>query len=117
MLNDGGNEPVGALAEQGFSRRRFLQAAAVTGASAVVPGGTLAQATNSRSANPPEGSLPNPVVPNFSGQYGAASLPAFQVPKRAMGSTGLQVSILGMGGFHIGTVSTQDEVNGMVAKA
>jgi predicted aldo/keto reductase-like oxidoreductase len=34
-----------------------------------------------------------------------------------MGSTGLQVSILGVGGYHIGTVSDQQEVNNMVAKA
>ena len=104
----------------GLSRRRFLQAAAVTGASVVVAGAArdaVGQATNSRSANPPEGSLPNPVVPNFQGEHGSSSLPAFEVPKRAMGSTGLQVSILGMGGYHLGTVSTQDEVNNMVAKA
>jgi predicted aldo/keto reductase-like oxidoreductase len=104
----------------GLSRRRFLQAAAVTGASAVVPGAArdaVAQATNPQSANTPEGSLPNPVVPNFQGQYGSSSVPAFEVPKRAMGSTGVQVSILGMGGYHLGTVSTQDEVNNMVAKA
>jgi predicted aldo/keto reductase-like oxidoreductase len=34
-----------------------------------------------------------------------------------MGKTGLQVSILGVGGYHIGTVSGQDEVNNMIAKA
>jgi predicted aldo/keto reductase-like oxidoreductase len=34
-----------------------------------------------------------------------------------MGSTGLQVSILGMGGYHLGTVETQGEVNNMVSKA
>jgi predicted aldo/keto reductase-like oxidoreductase len=105
---------------QSLSRRRFLQAAAVTGASAVVPGAgreAVAQAPNSRSANTPEGSLPNPVVPNFQGQYGSSPLPEFEVPKRAMGSTGLQVSILGMGGYHLGTVQTQEEVNNMVAKA
>jgi aryl-alcohol dehydrogenase-like predicted oxidoreductase len=34
-----------------------------------------------------------------------------------MGSTGLQVSILGMGGFHLGSGASQDEVNNMVAKA
>jgi len=102
---------------QGLSRRRFLQVAAVTGASTVVPGrgrDAEAQPTNPRS---PEGSLPNPVVPNFEGQYGSDATPEFEVPKRAMGSTGLQVSILGMGGYHLGTVSTQDEVNNMVAKA
>ena len=41
----------------------------------------------------------------------------FTCPKRAMGSTGLQVSILGMGGYHLGTAKTQEEVNNMVAKA
>ncbi len=60
---------------------------------------------------------PNPLIPNFSGEYGATSTPEFACPKRAMGSTGLQVSILGMGGFHLGTVETQEEVNNMVAKA
>jgi aryl-alcohol dehydrogenase-like predicted oxidoreductase len=61
--------------------------------------------------------MPNPIVPNFSGQYGKTSVPNFQAPKRPMGSTGLQVSILGMGGFHLGSGASQDEVNNMVAKA
>jgi predicted aldo/keto reductase-like oxidoreductase len=34
-----------------------------------------------------------------------------------MGKTGLQVSIIGMGGFHLGTAAGQPEVNEMVAKA
>ena len=34
-----------------------------------------------------------------------------------MGKTGLQVSILGVGGYHLGTVAGQPEVNNMVAKA
>jgi predicted aldo/keto reductase-like oxidoreductase len=110
------SEAVDDAKEQRVSRRRFLQGAAVTGAAVVIPE-AMAQATNSRSANPPEGSLPNPLVPNFSGQYGGNSMPAFEVPKRAMGSTGVQVSILGVGGYHIGTVSTQEEVNNMIAKA
>src|SRR5271156_1710991 len=41
----------------------------------------------------------------------------FQAPKRPLGSTGLECSILGMGGFHLGTVADQAEVNNMVAKA
>jgi predicted aldo/keto reductase-like oxidoreductase len=102
--------------DTGLSRRRFLQGAAVTGASVVVSPAAMAQATNSRAANPAEGSLPNPIVPNFSGQY-AGSVPDFQVPKRAMGSTGLQVSILGVGGYHLGSGASQDEVSNMVAKA
>lgn len=58
----------------------------------------------------------NPVVPNFTGEYNTP-IPSFQVPKRPMGKTGLQVSILGMGGFHLGTAESQQEVNEMVAKA
>ena len=34
-----------------------------------------------------------------------------------MGKTGLQVSIIGLGGYHLGTASGQQEVNNMVAKA
>jgi predicted aldo/keto reductase-like oxidoreductase len=63
------------------------------------------------------GALPNPIVPNFQGEYGSSSTPSFQVLKRPMGSTGLQVSILGMGGFHLGAALSQDIVNDMVAKA
>jgi predicted aldo/keto reductase-like oxidoreductase len=103
------------------SRRRFLQAAAVTGAAAVVPGAgghAEAQATHpGTTGNASEASVPNPVIPNFNGQYGGSSLPQFHAPKRAMGSTGVQVSILGVGGYHLGTVPTQDEVNNIVAKA
>jgi len=106
--------------EAELSRRRFLQSAALTGAAALVPaisGKAGAQAVKKHAAGDLGEGPPNPIVPNFSGEYGASSTPSFQVPKRAMGSTGLQVSILGMGGFHLGTASTQEEVNNMVAKA
>jgi aryl-alcohol dehydrogenase-like predicted oxidoreductase len=103
-----------------LSRRRFLQSAALTGAATVVPavaGAPDAEAQSaSRSRAATETRLPNPIVPNFSGEYGAEAA-SFQVPKRAMGSTGLQVSIIGMGGYHLGTVSTADEATDMVAKA
>ncbi len=104
------------------SRRRFLQGAAFAGASAVVPA-TLAhpvaaQPTQAADRGFPgqQPNLPNPIVPNFQGQYGD-SVPDFQVPKRPMGNTGLQVSIIGLGGYRIGAVSGQQEVNTMVAKA
>jgi predicted aldo/keto reductase-like oxidoreductase len=100
--------------ESELTRRRFLQSAAITGAAAVVPGAG-AQAIDPR-VTAAESRLPNPVVPNFQGEYGAPTA-SFQVPKRPMGSTGLQVSIIGMGGYHLGTASTQMEVNNMVAKA
>lgn len=106
-----------AMKDVDVTRRRFLQGAALTGAAAVVPGGaSSAQAVDQRGAAA-EARLPNPVVPNAEGEYGSGSGPTFQVPKRAMGSTGLQVSILGVGGYHLGTASTQMEVNEMVAKA
>jgi uncharacterized protein len=57
----------------------------------------------------------NPVVPNSS--TGSGSADSFRIPVRPMGKTGLQVSILGVGGYHIGTVAGQHEVNEMVAKA
>lgn len=108
------------------SRRRFLQgAAAFAGASAMVYQGAAAegvpaaaggaQAVDPRSIET-SGKVANPIVPNFTGVYGG-QVPDFQVPKRPMGKTGLEVSIIGMGGFHLGTASGQDEVNNMVAKA
>ena len=101
--------------EAELTRRRFLQSAAMTGAAAMTAQGVEAQAIDSR-AMAVESGLPNPIVPNFAGEYGG-SQGTFQVPKRAMGSTGLQCSIIGMGGYHLGTASTQMEVNNMVAKA
>lgn len=107
------------------SRRRFLQgAAALAGASAVTPraaaGAEPAAAAGGQPVDPRwrevTGKVQNPIVPNFNGEYGGP-VPDFQVPKRPMGKTGLQVSILGMGGYHLGTASGQEEVNKMVAKA
>jgi aryl-alcohol dehydrogenase-like predicted oxidoreductase len=110
------------------SRRRFLQSAALTGAAAVIPANAAQRAEAEGQATKgiqPHGSAavddglgPNPSIPNYPGEYGLrSSTPSFECPKRAMGSTGLQVSILGMGGFHLGTAETQEEVNNMVAKA
>lgn len=104
------------------SRRRFLQGAAMTGVAAVVPaaGGAAmahAQATYPRSTgHPEEAALPNPIIPNFDGAYGGPAAD-FQVPKRPMGNTGLQVSIIGMGGYHLGTAADPNLVKNMVAKA
>jgi aryl-alcohol dehydrogenase-like predicted oxidoreductase len=116
-------EPIGQTRSD-LSRRHFLQGAALTGVGAVIPAKAVALASADPSL-PPSLSpgradaprSPNPIVPNFKGGYGAESIPSFEAPKRAMGRTGLQVSILGVGGFHLGTVSTQKEVTEMVAKA
>src|ERR1700678_1762031 len=62
------------------------------------------------------GPRPNPIVPNSPGESGAA-VAEFQVARRPMGKTGLEVSILGVGGYHLGTVAGQPEVHNMIAKA
>ena len=102
-----------------FSRRRFIHGAALAGAAVVVPGeaGRANAQTAYADSTGQQPNLPNPIVPNFQAQYGESSLSTFQVPKRSMGSTGLQVSIIGMGGYHLGTAAGQQEVNEMVAKA
>lgn len=107
-----------------LSRRRFLQGAALTGASAMAPVKTFAAAAGGQAVDSRGGptgangaNLPNPIVKNFDGGYGGEAVPDFEAPKRAMGRTGLQISILGMGGYHLGSSSGQDEANNMVAKA
>ena len=70
-----------------LSRRRFLQVAAVTGVSSVVPTAAVALETPAADAqevhpkaNVPVRALPNPIIPNFQGEYGNSSKPSFQVP-------------------------------------
>jgi uncharacterized protein len=93
----------------GESRRAFLKGVAMAGAVSVISAAS-AEGQN----NGPSGQAA-PIVPNAPvGKAGAAE---FQAPQRAMGKTGLQVSILGVGGFHLGAVAGQPEVNDMIAKA
>jgi uncharacterized protein len=86
------------------SRRAFLKSVAATGAVSLV---TAASAP---------GESVSPVMSNL-GEPAGPSTADFQVATRPMGKTGLNVSILGVGGFHLGTVAGQPEVNSMVAKA
>jgi uncharacterized protein len=81
-----------------ISRRGFLKSAALTGVTTVIPNEKIQM----------KASLPS---------AGRTDLGSFEVPKRPMGKTGLQCSILGMGGYHLGTAAGQPEVNEMVAKA
>jgi uncharacterized protein len=94
--------------KDGGSRRAFLKGVAMTGAVSVISAAS-AQGQN----NGPSGQS-TPIVP-ASGEKGGVA--EFQAPQRAMGKTGLQVSILGVGGFHLGTAAGQPEVNDMIAKA
>jgi predicted aldo/keto reductase-like oxidoreductase len=82
------------------SRRGFLKGAAIAGVSAVIP-------TDKIRAG----------IENAAETKDAAALANFHAPKRPFGRTGLECSILGMGGFHLATVANQTEINNMVAKA
>jgi predicted aldo/keto reductase-like oxidoreductase len=89
----------------GESRRAFLKGVAMTGAVSMISASAKGQTNEPGS---------NPIVPNAPNGSGIAE---FQAAQRAMGKSGLQVSILGMGGYHLGAVAGQPEVNNMVAKA
>ena len=83
--------------EKGFSRRTFVK-------------GTAAALTASLVANP-----------SFGGSGGAMQEATAnnreQVPHRPLGKTGVQVSALGVGGYHLGSIKEQDESNELVARA
>src|SRR6201987_4579329 len=79
-----------------ITRRGFLKGAAIAGVSAVIPAEKMPTAVENRNES---------------------DLASFQAQKRPVGSTGIECSILGMGGFHLATVADQAEVNNMVAKA
>jgi len=93
----------------GDSRRAFLKGVAMTGAVSVI------SAASAQGQNNGPGGQSAPIVPNAPVEKGGVA--EFQSPQRAMGKTGLQVSILGVGGYHLGTASGQPEVNDMIAKA
>ncbi len=79
--------------EKGVTRRTFVKGAAVLTASALVnPSLGLA-------GQPPQTGGPD------------------QVPQRQLGKTGVQVSALGVGGYHLGSTKDQQEANELVARA
>src|SRR6202021_2480969 len=89
--------------ENEFSRRDFVKGAAAFTASAV------ANARIAMAARQPERS-------KQSGAGGAgASGP--QIAKRELGKTGAQVSILGVGGYHLGSTKDQQEATELVARS
>jgi predicted aldo/keto reductase-like oxidoreductase len=93
----------------GESRRAFLKGVAMTGAVSVI------SAASAKGQNNGSDRQSTPIVPNAPEEKGGVA--EFQAAQRAMGKTGLQVSILGVGGFHLGAVAGQPEVNDMIAKA
>lgn len=80
------------------SRRTFLKGAAAIGAATVTKGMSMAQSQGSTSGS----------AGNSSGG---------EVPHRPMGKTGIQISALGLGGYHLGSTKNQQEANEIVARA
>lgn len=81
-------------------RRQFVKGAAWTGAAALIGGGiTMAQNISKQLKD----SMGTPVEG--------------QIPKRRLGKSDIQVSIMGIGGFHIGTVKDKNEASEIVARA
>lgn len=79
------------------SRRKFLKGAAVLGATSVADRIGMAQAQqNGGSAPTDNGEL---------------------VPHRSLGKTGIQVSAIALGGYHLGSAKNQQEANEIVAVA
>ena len=80
--------------ELDLSRRKFLQGAAITGAAPLIP----SHAFPADDAAPPQG------------REGT-------IPRRTLGRTGVQVSAIGLGGYHLGSVTTDQAAIEIVAKA
>jgi aryl-alcohol dehydrogenase-like predicted oxidoreductase len=79
--------------EKGVTRRTFVKGGAVLTASALVnPSLGLA-------GQPPQTRSPD------------------KIPQRQLGKTGVQVSALGVGGYHLGSTEDQQEANELVARA
>src|SRR5581483_10625889 len=77
-----------------LSRRRFMQGAAMMGATPLMGKRSLAREDNM-----------------------ASETIQGTVPKKELGRTGVQVSALGMGGYHLGSANTDQGANELVAKA
>jgi uncharacterized protein len=80
--------------DKGFSRRAFVK----TGAAALTAS-LVANKLDARGA----------------GQGGGTG--TGQVPMRELGKTGVKVSALGVGGYHLGSIKSEDESNELVARA
>jgi aryl-alcohol dehydrogenase-like predicted oxidoreductase len=77
-----------------WNRRKFIKSAAIVGAVPFVSGGSMAQQSG----------------PSQRGLSGV-------VPRKPLGRTGLQVSAMGLGGYHLGSAETDQAANEIVARA
>ena len=80
--------------EMEWNRRSFIKGAAVLGTIPLIRGGSMAQ-----------------------GEQDQSQVPSGTVPKKLLGRTGVQVSAMGVGGYHLGSAKTDQAANEIVAKA
>jgi uncharacterized protein len=78
-----------------WNRRKSIKSAAILGAVPFVSGGSMAQQQSSQSQRDLSGT----------------------VPRKSLGRTGLQVSAIELGGYHLGSAETDQAANEIVAKA
>jgi aryl-alcohol dehydrogenase-like predicted oxidoreductase len=85
---------------QEFNRRNFIKGAAIFGAAPLLAKENLVGGSMAQQANDP-----------------TQQIPAGQVPKKPLGGTGVQVSAMGIGGYHLGSAHTDQAAIEIVAKA
>jgi len=78
-----------------WSRRGFIKSASILATTPFFTGANMAKAQTDQSSTIPSGSI----------------------PKRPLGRTGVQVSAIGLGGYHLGSANTDQVANEIVAKA
>ncbi len=78
-----------------WNRRRFIKGAAVLGAAPLIRGGSMAH-SNRMNRNP---------------------CPRDKCRRKPLGKTGVQVSAMGLGGYHLGSAETDQAANEIIAKA
>jgi uncharacterized protein len=83
------------MGSKGCDRRSFMKGVAILGAAPLITGGSMAQPQSGASQQVPSG----------------------EVPKKSLGHTGVQVSAMGLGGYHLGSAETDQAANEIVAKA
>ena len=82
-----------------WNRRSFIKGAAVLGAAPLFAGGSMAQQDQNQ------------------GKDQSQQVPSGTVPKKPLGRTGVQVSAMGLGGYHLGSAETDQAAVEIVAKA
>jgi len=83
------------MGSKGWDRRSFMKGVAILGTAPLISGGSMAQQQSGQSTQ----------------------VPAGEIPKKTLGRTGIQVSAIGLGGYHLGSAETDQAANEIVAKA